>query len=152
MSRIAGLRSGRQRGFSLLELQIAMMLLAFTILALGSGLSTAGRLLGKLEARQLAALEFSEDGRQAVHSSIRPLRGGDTGPLHLAHALGSTVCCVMGPTDPERHGPYGAADRVVVQRLPCSFCHQRLDSVKACLLELSPEEVAERARQVLQAS
>ena len=78
--------------------------------------------------------------------------GGDTGPLHLAHALGAPVCCVMGPTDPERHGPYGAPERVVVRRLPCSFCHQRLEGVKACLWELSPEEVAARARQILAGS
>jgi lipopolysaccharide heptosyltransferase I len=77
--------------------------------------------------------------------------GGDTGPLHLAHALGTRVCCVMGPTDPERHGPYLAPDRVVVRRLPCSFCHQRLAGVKACLWELPPEEVAARARAILAA-
>jgi lipopolysaccharide heptosyltransferase I len=75
--------------------------------------------------------------------------GGDTGPLHLAHAVGTPVCCVMGPTDPERHGPYGAPQRVVARRLPCSFCHQRLEGVKACLWELSAEEVAARARQIL---
>ncbi len=77
--------------------------------------------------------------------------GGDTGPLHLAHALGVPVCCVMGPTDPERHGPYGAPERVVFQLLPCSFCHRRLEGVKACLLELPPEEVARRARRILAA-
>jgi heptosyltransferase-1 len=78
--------------------------------------------------------------------------GGDTGPLHLAHALGAPVCCVMGPTDPERHGPYGAAERVVVRRLPCSFCHRRLDEVKACLWELPPHQVAARARRLLDVS
>ena len=75
--------------------------------------------------------------------------GGDTGPLHLAHALGRPVCCVMGPTDPERHGPYGALDRVVFRRLPCSFCHRRLAETKGCLWELPPEEVAARARRIL---
>lgn len=77
--------------------------------------------------------------------------GGDTGPLHLAHALGAPVCCVMGPTDPERHGPYLAPERAVVKRLPCSFCHRRLEGVKACLLELPPEQVAVRARRLLAA-
>ena len=77
--------------------------------------------------------------------------GGDTGPLHLAHALGTPVCCVMGPTDPESHGPYAAPERAVFKRLPCSFCHRRLDGVKACLLELPPELVADRARRALAA-
>jgi lipopolysaccharide heptosyltransferase I len=33
--------------------------------------------------------------------------GGDTGPLHLAAALGTPVIGLYGPTDPRRNGPYG---------------------------------------------
>jgi heptosyltransferase-1 len=33
--------------------------------------------------------------------------GGDTGPLHLADALGTKVIGLYGPTDPRRNGPYG---------------------------------------------
>ena len=32
--------------------------------------------------------------------------GGDTGPLHLADALGTKVVGLYGPTDPRRNGPY----------------------------------------------
>ena len=39
--------------------------------------------------------------------------GGDTGPLHLAAALGSKVIGLYGPTDPRRNGPYGPLSRVV---------------------------------------
>ena len=52
---------------------------------------------------------------------------------------------VMGPTDPERHGPYGAPESAVSKRLACSFCYQRLAETKACLLEIPPRRVAERA-------
>jgi len=75
--------------------------------------------------------------------------GGDTGPTHLAHALGTSVLMVMGPTDPDRHGPYGAPERALYRRLPCSFCYRRFDEAKACLLELPPERVAERAAALL---
>jgi heptosyltransferase I len=75
--------------------------------------------------------------------------GGDTGPTHLAHALGTPVLMVMGPTDPDRHGPYGAPERALHRRLPCSFCYRRFDEAKACLLELPPERVAERAAALL---
>ncbi len=75
--------------------------------------------------------------------------GGDTGPLHLAHALGAPVAMVMGPTDPARHGPYGAPERALYRRLPCSFCHCRFAEVKACLLELPPERVAAHAAALL---
>jgi heptosyltransferase-1 len=75
--------------------------------------------------------------------------GGDSGPLHLAHALGAPVLMVMGPTDPERHGPYGAPERALFRRLPCSFCYRRFDAVKACLLEIPPAQVAARALALL---
>lgn len=85
----------------------------------------------------------------ALSRAARLVLGGDTGPVHLAHAVGTPVVCVMGPTDPERNGPYRAPLDTVVHRLPCSFCHQRLDEVKACLLNISPEQVAQRALEVL---
>ena len=69
----------------------------------------------------------------------------DTGPLHLAHALGAPVLMIMGPTDPARHGPYGAPERALVHRLPCSFCYRRYDEAKVCLLDIPPREVAARA-------
>jgi ADP-heptose:LPS heptosyltransferase len=52
---------------------------------------------------------------------------------------------LMGPTDPARNGPYGAPELALVHRLPCSFCHRRFGETKACLWNITPEEVAERA-------
>src|SRR5207248_6794451 len=42
--------------------------------------------------------------------------GGDTGPLHLAAALGVNVVAIYGPTDPARNGPYGS--KAIVLRDP----------------------------------
>jgi ADP-heptose:LPS heptosyltransferase len=39
--------------------------------------------------------------------------GADTGPLHLAAALGTPVIGLYGPTDPRRNGPFGQLDRCV---------------------------------------
>jgi heptosyltransferase-1 len=39
--------------------------------------------------------------------------GADTGPLHLAAALGTPLVGLYGPTDPARNGPFGQLDRVV---------------------------------------
>ena len=39
--------------------------------------------------------------------------GGDTGPLHLAAALGTPVVGLYGPTNPQRNGPYGQLDRCI---------------------------------------
>lgn len=81
----------------------------------------------------------------ALLRNARLVLGGDTGPLHLAHALGTPVLCLLGPTDPARNGPYDAAADALWKELPCSFCHRRFDDTKACLLELPPATVAARA-------
>jgi heptosyltransferase-1 len=79
----------------------------------------------------------------------RLMLGGDTGPTHLARALGTPALMVMGPTDPERHGPYGAPESALFKHLACSFCYQRLPETKACLLEVPPRRVAARAAELL---
>ena len=45
--------------------------------------------------------------------NARLVIGGDTGPLHLAAALGTPVVGIYGPTNPLRNGPYGQLDHVV---------------------------------------
>ncbi len=101
-------------------------------------------------ARAVDATSFSL--LAALLRGSRLLVGGDTGPVHLAHALGTPVLCVMGPTDPRRNGPYGAADQAVYRRLPCSFCYKRFAEPKACLLALEPAEIAARSLELLAAS
>jgi heptosyltransferase-1 len=93
-------------------------------------------------------------GLAALTAALRGARlvlGGDTGPLHLAHALGTPVLCLMGPTDPARNGPYGHPEWTLWKQLPCSFCHKRLDETKACLLEIPPARVVHRALELLAA-
>jgi len=51
--------------------------------------------------------------------------GGDTGPFHLACALQVPSVGILGPTDPERNGPWRSVDESVVRVLPCSFCNGR---------------------------
>jgi heptosyltransferase-1 len=85
----------------------------------------------------------------ALIRRARLMLGGDSGPTHLAHALGAPVLMVMGPTDPERSGPYGAPERALFRRLPCSFCYQRFAETTACLLEIPPRLVAEHAAAIL---
>ncbi len=85
----------------------------------------------------------------AVLRASRLVLGGDTGPLHLAHALGTPVLCLIGPTDPARNGPYGSADQVLFKPLPCSYCYKRYAEPKACLLNISAREVVDRALEIL---
>ncbi len=98
-------------------------------------------------ARRIEAATIPALGHLLRHSRI--VLGGDTGPIHLAHALGTPVLCLMGPTDPATHGPYGTPRQALAVHLPCSFCHQRLNSPRACLWNLAPRIVAERALELV---
>lgn len=49
---------------------------------------------------------------------------GDTGPMHLAHAVGTPIVAVFGPSDPKRYAPRGVRDTVVRIDLPCSPCNR----------------------------
>jgi len=64
--------------------------------------------------------------------------GGDTGPLHLAAALGTKVVGLYGPTDPRRNGPYGQLSRVI-DRFPTT---KSMESI-------SVEEVVKTLERVL---
>lgn len=65
---------------------------------------------------------------------------GDTGPLHLACALGRPVIGIYGPTDPGRNGPYHSP--AIVLRSPLSRRdHSRRAQPESGLLTISPEEV-----------
>lgn len=49
---------------------------------------------------------------------------GDTGPMHLARAVGTPIVAVFGPSDPARYAPRGLRDVVVRIDLPCSPCNR----------------------------
>ena len=49
---------------------------------------------------------------------------GDTGPMHLAAAVGTPVLAVFGPSMPWRYQPLVAHHRVVRVDLPCSPCNR----------------------------
>jgi heptosyltransferase-1 len=74
--------------------------------------------------------------------------GGDTGPLHLASALGRPVVGIYGPTDPSRNGPYGTRARVL-RRPDSRRDHSRRDAPDPGLLTISPEDVLRAADELL---
>jgi heptosyltransferase-1 len=74
--------------------------------------------------------------------------GGDTGPLHLASALGRPVVGIYGPTDPARNGPFGTRARVL--RSPESRRdHSRRAEPEAGLLTITPDAVLQAADELL---
>jgi heptosyltransferase-1 len=84
----------------------------------------------------------------AVTRRVALAIAGDTGPLHLACALGRPVVGIYGPTDPRRNGPFGTRFRVL--RSPESRRdHSRRQEPEAGLLTIQPEEVLRAAEELL---
>lgn len=77
----------------------------------------------------------------------------DSGPMHMAAAVGTPVIAPFGATEPKRTGPYGRHLVLVNENLSCRPCLSRtcLRSQKdiACLRDLPPDRVISAARQVL---
>jgi lipopolysaccharide heptosyltransferase I len=53
------------------------------------------------------------EGLVALLRRVRVMVAADTGPLHLAAALGARCVGLYGPTDPARNGPYGRGHRIL---------------------------------------
>jgi len=77
----------------------------------------------------------------------------DSGPMHLAVALGRPVVSVFGPTDPVWAGPYRRASAVLRVELPCSPCYLRQLSRcrhgHACMQQVSAGAVIARMESLL---
>lgn len=66
---------------------------------------------------------------------------GDTGPLHLACALGTPVIGLYGPTDPARNGPFSTADIVVRNAKPEETTYKRGAAFSPTMLSITVEQV-----------
>lgn len=82
---------------------------------------------------------------------------GDTGPMHIAHAVGTPIVAVFGPSDPRRYAPRGPFDRVVRIELPCAPCNRiRLPPARCtgvtpdCLALIEPDRVLGAALSILE--
>ena len=75
---------------------------------------------------------------------------GDTGPLHLAAAVGTPSVAIMGPTDPRRNGPWASED-VTVSRYDTCGCHydRRCHQQEWCLEPVTVAEVTAAIQQRL---
>jgi heptosyltransferase I len=78
---------------------------------------------------------------------------GDTGPLHIATAVGTPTVSLFGPTDPERNGPY-VPDDLVVSRFDSCGCHydRRCHEPAWCLGDVAPPEVCAAVQRRVQAA
>jgi heptosyltransferase-1 len=76
------------------------------------------------------------------------LVGGDSGPTHLAAALGIPLVALYGPTDPARNGPWGAGPTRVLRDAGSVTSHKKVSEVEAGLARITVEQVMEAVRGV----
>ncbi|MBI4654824.1 MAG: lipopolysaccharide heptosyltransferase I [Nitrospirae bacterium] len=97
----------------------------------------------KINLKELAALL---SGAKAVISA-------DSGPLHIAAALGVPVVALFGPTDSHRTGPYGwqRSKKVKLLRasISCSPCFKKKCKNPLCMSNISVEMVSEELKEYL---
>ena len=77
------------------------------------------------------------------------LVGGDSGPTHLAAALGVPLVALYGPTDPARNGPWGPGPKRLLRGAGSVTSHKRVAEIDAGLARLGVNEVAESVDDVM---
>jgi len=100
----------------------------------------AGVLAGTLTLGELAALL----------AEARLLVTVDTGPMHIANAVGTPVVALFGPTDPRVWGPRGPKDIILQQPVDCAPCWGKVAcSDYRCMNLLEIDEVVAAVRRLL---
>ena len=85
-----------------------------------------------------------------IMASAKLVVSGDTGPLHIAAAVGAPIVGLFGPTSAERNGPWSPHDIVVSRFDRCSCSYQRTCSAGArCIDSIAVSEVAAAAERRL---
>jgi len=127
--------------------------LGAAVLFLGSGADgpLVERIRGMMTERS-ASLAGSTTVKQsaAILEKASAVVANDTGPMHLAVALGRAVVSLYGPTSPERTGPYGGGARVFSSKRECAPCFRELCEDAECMRDITVDDVYEAVRGFLE--
>jgi lipopolysaccharide heptosyltransferase II len=106
---------------------------------------------GKSKAGALVAAGETSIGELiALLSLCSGFAGNDSGPMHLAGALGLPTVAIFGSTNPKRTGPMGRDVEVIYRGIECSPCLARTCRFGHynCLTLVAPEEVADALKRL----
>lgn len=91
----------------------------------------------------------SLDILSAIYSCAAFVVSGDSGPLHIAAAVGTPTVALFGPTNPSLTGPRGKGDSLVLSFVPHGFTAPFFgdeEIAKTWLQHISPQQVFEEIR------
>ena len=102
----------------------------------------AERVVAVSEGAAVAASETTIADIAALAAAASVMVSGDTGPTHIASAVGTPLVGIYGPTRPERNGPLGADDETVSRAAVC-VCHhlRQCRRERMCLMDIPVSEV-----------
>jgi len=83
----------------------------------------------------------------ALYRQSAVLLTTDSGPMHLAAAVGTPVVALFGPTSPERTGPYGTGHTIIRKGMDCSPCFRKDCETLECMKAIGINEVFEAVRE-----
>jgi lipopolysaccharide heptosyltransferase II len=85
-----------------------------------------------------------------VFQRARVAVGPDSGPMHIAAAVGVPVVSLWGATSPARSAPWGSEQLVIVGQAACSPCYVRRCPIgRLCMRRITPEMVLAKISQVI---
>ena len=86
-----------------------------------------------------------------IARAARLMVSGDTGPLHMAGAVGTPIVALFGPTSPERNGPWAPRDVTLSRVAACSCLYERrCRKAVPCIDDIGVDEVMAAVRQRLE--
>jgi heptosyltransferase II len=101
-------------------------------------------------AHDLTGCSLGQSG--ALFKRTELLVTGDTGPMHIASAVGTRVLALFGPISPQRSGPFGPGHRVILHNeldcCPCNSFTCKNIVFRRCMEEITVEEVFSAASEM----
>jgi heptosyltransferase-2 len=133
-------RLGRERGF-------------WTVVAPGPGEEPIAREIAERMGSRVANLSDPPTTLAELAALVeraRLLITNDTGPRHIAVALGCPVVSILGPTDPRHTEHLLERQRVLREPVDCSPCHHKICPIDhRCMTRLLPERVVNAALELV---
>lgn len=120
------------------------------VLAPGPGEEATARSIAEQMAEPALLLMEGLAGLAALIEGARLLLTNDTGPRHIAVALGTPAVVLMGPTDPRHTAHLLERQRVLREEVECSPCHLKVCPIDhRCMTRLAPERAVKAAAELL---
>lgn len=109
------------------------------------------KIRGAMKNSSVEVVDFSLTKLTALLTRSDVVVTNDSGPMHIAAAVGTPVVALFGPTDPQRTGPYTKRCLIIRKEMNCMPCFRKPCSQNSfeCMESIAVEEAFEGVKQML---